>query len=255
MSTLKIPTFVLNLQRDESRRERITKHLTELGIQFSFFAAVDGSALSHESKKKYSRSKAFLNYGREMHPNEIGCALSHYYIWELIVNNNIDECLVIEDDMSLNSDIIQLINSCIKWLPRDWNIVNFAHDIAKPINISKIHSNQNYHLCRFDSTVARTGVYMINKEGAALLCKHAIPICHVTDDVTGNTSIAGHRLYGVNPRPAFWDDEIPSSIWTDDEREAFARESRSNIHGYLMRIARKFLGFFSDFRGRGFVAR
>ena len=80
-----VPIWVLNLRRDEDRREKIEKHLHSLGVHFHFVDAVDGSLLTKKELKSYSKKAAITNYGRELKPGEIGCAFSHIKMWEMIV--------------------------------------------------------------------------------------------------------------------------------------------------------------------------
>lgn len=78
--------YVINLQRRQDRRERIEATLEEMGVDFRVFEAVDGSKIDEEFIKKLG-IKSVPDYkdpysGRQMNYGEIGCFLSHYFIWK-----------------------------------------------------------------------------------------------------------------------------------------------------------------------------
>ncbi|CAC5356570.1 GLT25D [Mytilus coruscus] len=71
--------YIVNLERRPERRQRIEKILAELKLDYSIFSAVDG---------------------RNMTYGEVGCTLSHYFIWKDMIANNYKRILIIEDDAS-----------------------------------------------------------------------------------------------------------------------------------------------------------
>lgn len=78
--------YVINLARREDRRERIEATLEEMNVEFRIFEAVDGSKID-ESYIKNLSIKSIPDYkdpysGRSMNYGEIGCFLSHYFIWK-----------------------------------------------------------------------------------------------------------------------------------------------------------------------------
>lgn len=78
--------YVINLPRRQDRRERIEATLEEMGVDFRIFDAVDGTTIDEEYLKKLG-IKSLPDYkdpysGRPMNYGEIGCFLSHYFIWK-----------------------------------------------------------------------------------------------------------------------------------------------------------------------------
>ena len=78
--------YVINLDRRSDRKKRMSHTLDALDISYKIVSAVDGKQLT---------SSDLLNLGIEILPNykdpylkrsltfgEIGCFLSHFYIWE-----------------------------------------------------------------------------------------------------------------------------------------------------------------------------
>uniref|UniRef100_A0A2M4ARY6 Putative glycosyltransferase 25 family member n=1 Tax=Anopheles triannulatus TaxID=58253 RepID=A0A2M4ARY6_9DIPT len=95
--------YMINLERRTERRSKMLAHFDLLGLQVEHFPAVDGKLLS--DKKVQDLGIRFLPgyadpfHKRPMTMGEIGCFLSHYYIWENMVRLGLAEVLVLEDDI------------------------------------------------------------------------------------------------------------------------------------------------------------
>ena len=79
------PVFVINLRRDSERRRHMTQLLDKIGIRAEFVAAVDGHTLSAADRAAYDHRRSLRIYGVDMLDTEIGCFLSHYRLYERIV--------------------------------------------------------------------------------------------------------------------------------------------------------------------------
>ena len=92
--------FIINLQRDISRRENMIMQLKQHNIcDYEFIEAIDGQS---ENLDKYDFTvipnwvEPFTN--KIMTKGEIGCALTHYNIWKKMVNEKLENVLILEDD-------------------------------------------------------------------------------------------------------------------------------------------------------------
>lgn len=95
--------YLISLGRRPERRERMYQSFDELGFDVKLFEAVDGKQLN-ESYLKQLGVKQMTNYKdpwgkRDMTFGEIGCFLSHYFIWKDIVSNGYKKVLLFEDDI------------------------------------------------------------------------------------------------------------------------------------------------------------
>ncbi|XP_068096230.1 procollagen galactosyltransferase 2 isoform X2 [Hyperolius riggenbachi] len=95
--------YMINLKRRQDRRVRMLRSLHELQIQVKIFDAVDGKALN-ASQLKTMNIDMVPGYhdpysGRTLTRGEIGCFLSHYYLWKEIVERGLENALIIEDDV------------------------------------------------------------------------------------------------------------------------------------------------------------
>jgi GR25 family glycosyltransferase involved in LPS biosynthesis len=71
-----IPTFVINLERDGTRRAAMAARLDAFEIPHTFLRAIDGSTLSAAELERASPRRK-LAFGRPLMPTEIACGLSH----------------------------------------------------------------------------------------------------------------------------------------------------------------------------------
>lgn len=237
-----IPIYIINLDRCPDRREKMSRRLDELGLAYKFFAGVDGALLSEKQiAEVYKPMAAFERLGRELHPNEMACSWSHIKIYEMMIAEGIEEMVILEDDIDLHDGFPLVLASRRDWLPQDWRLVNFAHDMSEPIPMKEINvlGLANHWICSFDRVVGRTGAYMIQRKGAEALLNQAYPIRMPTDDLAGDSGFLGSKIYGIIPRVAVWDEKFASAIWTDTTRESFAEASRGGFIGILRRLLRR----------------
>ncbi|XP_025112694.1 procollagen galactosyltransferase 1-like [Pomacea canaliculata] len=95
--------YMINLERRSERRERMMNAFDILGIDAVLKPAVDGKKITPAFIKQLGIQQlpgyADPYSGRSMTMGEIGCFLSHYYIWEEVVQKNYSRVLLFEDDI------------------------------------------------------------------------------------------------------------------------------------------------------------
>ena len=95
--------YMINLKRRVERRLKMETTLKELGLDFTHLEAVDGKLLTDEVliQKGITLLPEYADpyHKRSMTMGEVGCFLSHYAIWQKMVELNQDEVLVLEDDI------------------------------------------------------------------------------------------------------------------------------------------------------------
>lgn len=219
------------------------QQLLSLNLEYEIIKAIDGKTLTKHQKKMFSSFQSFKNMGRELHPNEKGCYLSHYYIWKRIISEDINEAIIFEDDMTISQDFKKIIQTRNGWLPSDWKILNFAWDTFGDYNFNKkkqIKGLEDYSLIEFSArqNVMRTGCYMLKTVAAKKLVKKSQPIRYVLDTLTGTYNIHKLNIIGIIPRIVFWSDEIVSEI---ENRDAWGLTNRKSIRGIIYRILIKLI--------------
>jgi glycosyl transferase, family 25 len=190
------PIWILNLERSRDRREFMERQLNELNWRFDMVSAVDSKYLGSEDLKHYSAQEAMKTIQRELKPGEIGCALSHARMWERIVAENIEEVLILEDDVTIKSELLDVLGRRSTF-PEDWEFINFRTDVQKIPFGPPVHTK--YKICHFKRYANRTCAYFINARGAKKLCAHVYPIRWAADGLTGRTYISDLVSYGIYP--------------------------------------------------------
>lgn len=95
--------FMINLVRRPERRIRMERNFREIGLDVEHIAAIDGKQLTQEYLEeigvKILPGYADPFHNRPMTKGEIGCFLSHFWIWEKQVVEKMNEILILEDDI------------------------------------------------------------------------------------------------------------------------------------------------------------
>lgn len=95
-----IPIFVISLKNAKSRRVNIQHQMNGLGLKFSFFDAVEGvnPDVIEENRYLIDQNWREKRRGDPLTPSEIGCALSHAFVYKKMIDENLTDAIVIEDD-------------------------------------------------------------------------------------------------------------------------------------------------------------
>lgn len=111
--------YVISLTTAEKRRQHIENEFGKQNIPFSFFDAVTPSNIEEVAEKLniiLDRSpKALLS------DTEIGCALSHIFLWHFMLENQLDYINIFEDDIHLGENAKALLE--IDYLPGDTDVL------------------------------------------------------------------------------------------------------------------------------------
>lgn len=123
------PALVINLDRSPERLRDVTARFRVMGIEIERFPAVD-------ARLERERCAAALHLGwfrtftrRDCVPGEIGCALSHFALWESLRDRAGDTFLVLEDD-AVPTQLLCDLPLALKSLPDDWEILVLADDMS-----------------------------------------------------------------------------------------------------------------------------
>ena len=100
-------TFVLNLEHNTERKKYMQDLLKDIPIDYEFFPAVYGKSITnidqfYDSKLAEKKAKRQLNVG------EIGTAISHKNIYKKMIDENIEQALILEDDVTFLDGFIDV---------------------------------------------------------------------------------------------------------------------------------------------------
>lgn len=198
-----LPIFVISLTRSVERRASIIKQMKNLGLEFEFFDAVDGKSITDEQLKKVNLEIAKEFCGHELSLGEVGCALSHILIYEKIISNNIQKCIVLEDDIHIHSSFKSITKKIV--LMSNAEIIFLHHGKAKS-KIFKSKLPNDYRLAQYKQPskgsirgIISTAGYILSISGAKKLLSNAYPVRMPADYLTGRLQLNKLTAAGVEP--------------------------------------------------------
>ncbi|KAM9307046.1 procollagen galactosyltransferase 2 [Pholidichthys leucotaenia] len=130
--------FLINLRRRPDRLQRMLLSLNELEIDVKVVDAVDGNALNSSDIKLLGVDLLPGFYdpfsGRTLTKGEVGCFLSHYYIWKEMVDMQMDKALIFEDDVRFAANfkrrVLRLMEEVLQ-AELDWDIIYLGRKQVK----------------------------------------------------------------------------------------------------------------------------
>ncbi|MHA6999505.1 glycosyltransferase family 25 protein [Aeromonas schubertii] len=198
-----IPVFVISLTRSLERREMAHKQMSHLGIDYCFFDAVDGRNITEKDTCRVDLNEAVRFSGHELSPGEIGCALSHINVYEMMIDKGIERCVILEDDAYLHmhfKKIVEAITAC-----DNSEIVFLHHGKAKKWPILRALP-EGYRLAKYrvpsknsKRAVLSAAGYILTLAGAKKLLSHAYPVRMPADYLTGRLQLNKLNASGVEP--------------------------------------------------------
>ena len=108
--------FVINLDKDKERLNKIDAALRGQGIGYERIPGILGSTVK-EDPRLTGFCNIFCTDGIK------GCALSHHTAWEQMLKNGYSRILVFEDDAIIPSDFDAKVREVMAKLPQDYDVV------------------------------------------------------------------------------------------------------------------------------------
>ena len=115
--------YLINMNKDNDRLEKVTKECDKVGIKFERFSGIKVSDLSQNILDKYIPTET-QKYGTD---EMIGCGLSHLLIWQDAVKNNYKNILVLEDDVYFTDDFNEYLKNVMEEVPDDYDILYLGY--------------------------------------------------------------------------------------------------------------------------------
>lgn len=204
------PIFVISL-KNSPRRDIIAQRLNGLKLNFKFIDGINGKTLSQDELNNidYTFYPQQFAVRKPLTVGEIGCTMSHLYIYNMMQEQNIDKAIILEDDAIVSQEFEHIVLDSLNKVPNTMDILFYEHGKAKTYFCKKnlIEGYRLVHYCtpskRSKRTITRTTAYLITQEGANKLLKLAYPIRMPADYLTGALQLTGLNAYGVEPPCVF----------------------------------------------------
>uniref|UniRef100_A0A8C5H4J0 Glycosyl transferase family 25 domain-containing protein n=1 Tax=Gouania willdenowi TaxID=441366 RepID=A0A8C5H4J0_GOUWI len=251
--------YLINLRRRPDRRERMLFSLNELEIDVKVVDAVDGNALNSSDIKLLGVDLLPGYYdpfsGRTLTKGEVGCFLSHFFIWKEMVDLQMDKAMIFEDDVRFQANfkrrVIRLMEE-VEQAELDWDIIYVGR---KQVNPSKEEPVENVQNLVFADYSYWTLSYIISLQGAQKLLNaeplskmlpvdEFLPIMydkHPNEDYMSHFPNRNLQAFSTRPllvQPCHYagdtewvSDTETSTLWDDDSVRTDWRGSHKTLKG------------------------
>ncbi|WP_244481563.1 glycosyltransferase family 25 protein [Rhizobium sp. Root1203] len=202
-------TFLINLDRAESRLEAMQRQFQQLGMGFERVAAIDGAMIdlphAHYDEAAFRRL-----HGRLTNPAEVGCYLSHVACAQKLLDSTEAFALILEDDLTLPGDLPVVIAEALA-----------AHAHWDVLRLSTVNSGRKFPIVAMSGdralAIALTrekgsGAYLINRHAAEWICTRLVPMRLPYDIAFDLEFFAGLRGMFISPEPISQETDFPSDI-------------------------------------------
>lgn len=220
LPTPNLGIMCINLETKTERREFMVEQLDRLGFPYKIFKAVDGKKINiHDNVVEYNENlfgyKPLRN--RHLSYGEIGCMLSHYFVYKKMLATSHDYFLILEDDtriLDINLARQQLLN--IPSVPFDLCLLSAS--MNRPMQFEK--KINEYYSYISNRQFNRANSILFSRAGLekAVMCFEKNGICLAADDF-----LEGIRLFLISANIHLYacaEDKFKSDIWNvykDDE--------------------------------------
>ena len=175
------PTYCINLDRRPDRWNQFNSQPTlKEFTNLQRFSAVDGSTLDVLNDTRISvhtRQNIFRKYRRSDYEintaGAIGASLSHFTLWQKLLDSDADYMVVFEDDTVVDEKVMTLIDKLIPTLPSQWDIWLLGHHRWAFSGVPLTSDKNGWWKVR-NFTGAHG--YVISRRAAEVLLKEKFPI-------------------------------------------------------------------------------
>lgn len=211
VDTQKIPVFIISLLSSTERRSRMTKLLTEKGINFTFFNAVDGREFNTKDLNEIRDKTSYFKKQRKrnLSKGEIGCALSHINLYKHIIDNDIEFALIFEDDIDILSESIlnRILFTELLINNKNWDLLQLGYyqkfntEYSETfVSFKKDQLIENVYMARPAIFCSSTFAYVIRKKAASILFEYGHPARVPSDYLTGDSAKLGVNFKVIVPK-------------------------------------------------------
>jgi glycosyl transferase family 25 len=202
-----IPTFCITLERRQDRWRRFQDQSGIEKLDVKRFIGVDGKTIDINNDERVTTltKRNIITKSRRSHEEldsigGVGCALSHIAVWQWMVDNNQELCLIFEDDAVIPPDFTEQANTLIskssllshpsKWdmwlLGGKWDDLSSIPEETSKSGVVRIGAFVLFH------------AYVMTLHGAKRLLKDVYPIhCHIDIWVSIYSYLNDIRIVGT----------------------------------------------------------
>lgn len=226
-------TWVINLDKDRERLQRITQQLAPTGLAWTRISAVYGRDLPEPERLRLLDSASYRRkHGMEPALGELGCYLSHVAVMRALLDSPHRFALVLEDDVLLTPALVPVLQGLLAHAGR-WDMVK----------LSQVHSGTpqpvldlapGHRLAVMLSRCTGSSAYIVNRRAAQAYVDGLLPMSLPYDHVFDQGWTFGLQVRMVTPTPCIHDEEIATTIGTGGASRKFRWWRRLPAHAYRL---------------------
>lgn len=237
-----IPCFVINLAHAVERRAHMEEQLHAQGIGAEFIDAVNGRQMNETERQSHLDLNKMRTIGWQLSAAEIGCALSHLKVYELMVERQLPYAIILEDDIELASDFVTLFQSDAfqqieQGIPAHEPHVVQLNYVRRAYRYGFTDiSGTRYMRVRSYSATWSTAAYIISLSAAKKLLEERYPIWAPADDWNFSAwKLGWFTMHAMSPN-AVWESKQSLDSAIGDERSDNPHPKRKGLLGLLQRL-------------------
>lgn len=239
---MQYPVYVISLAKDEERRNSLKKQFNSYN-EFNIIDAVEGNKIDIQQYFKYL-SGSLSKYNILISPNELGCTLSHIKAYEAFLATDAEYCLILEDDVVGNDELIKKAFGFVDKVLKN-SMILLGGEYPKAWG--KKISNDLYAVSRYSlQRIYNAHAYILDKQSAQNLLniqKETLTVadiwCYLLPQK--NISLYYSKLIHQN------DNENPSNIEIERDIKTKHHLNPKKIRGLKYNFMRIIDRYFSDF--------
>lgn len=231
-----IPIFIINMDASTDRWQSMEQQLSKFGLTGTRVSAVVGKALTaDEVNALYDEAKNKAKHHRPLSLGEIGCYASHRKIWQMMVEQNISQALILEDDVNIEANINDVLASVD--LLKNWDVIKLSDNRAnKPAEETPLQNELS--LVNYKRVPNCANGYLLSLQGANKLLSLAKVFRPVDIDMQFHSAlklnVVGIMPYAIT-EVAFESDIASQNAGRHSNRSTFWRNLRFRVALYLER--------------------
>ena len=243
---MQYPIYVISLKKDEERRNSLKKQFNSYN-EFNIIDAMEGNKIDIQQYFKYL-SGSLSKYNILISPNELGCTLSHIKAYEAFLATDAEYCLILEDDVVGNDELIKKAFGFVDKIPKNSMILLggiYPKAWGKKV-VDNLYTVSRYSLER----VWNAHAYILDRKSAENLLYIQQETTTVADMWCILLPIKNITLYYVNLIHQNYD-ENPSNIEIERQIKTKNHLNPKKIRGLKYNLMRIIDRYFSEFLENG----
>lgn len=154
---------VVSLKTEHERRQHIDRLFKENELDFEYFDAIDKLRVADNLEKH-----GLTVNTEKMSTGEVACYLSHYCLWQQVVDCDLPYLMVFEDDIYFSKSAKTLLNG-LDWLPSSFDVIKLETMYQRVMINKGISLPLGHRLSEMKSRHMGAAGYIISQDGAKKL--------------------------------------------------------------------------------------